>query len=234
MRLLVHVEGQTEELFVNDVLAPYLYARGFSSVSARLLGTARFRANRGGIRSWAAVRNDIARHLKNDNEACATTMVDYYALPAGADGWPVRDEAICLAPENRARHVENAIHSDFCNFMDDAFDNCRFVPYVTMHEFEALLFSDCSIFADCAGRPEVAITLAGIRSDYDTPEHINDSPETAPSKRVAEIIPEYQKVFIGALAAASIGVEAIVAECPGFGRWIDNLISLANPVPDKN
>ena len=39
-RLLVHVEGETEEMFVNEVLAPHLYRRGFSRVAARLLGSA--------------------------------------------------------------------------------------------------------------------------------------------------------------------------------------------------
>ncbi len=31
-RLLVHVEGQTEESFVNRILAPHLYTRDFSLV----------------------------------------------------------------------------------------------------------------------------------------------------------------------------------------------------------
>lgn len=42
-RLLIHVEGQTEESFVNDILAPHLYGQGFTNVSARLLGNARQR-----------------------------------------------------------------------------------------------------------------------------------------------------------------------------------------------
>ena len=39
MRLLVHVEGQTEETFVKDVLAPHLHRRGYASVAARLVGS---------------------------------------------------------------------------------------------------------------------------------------------------------------------------------------------------
>ncbi len=42
-RLLVHVEGETEESFVNEILAPHLCSRGFSKVSARLIGNARQR-----------------------------------------------------------------------------------------------------------------------------------------------------------------------------------------------
>ena len=40
-RLFVHVEGETEERFVNQVLRDHLVARGFERVDARLLGNAR-------------------------------------------------------------------------------------------------------------------------------------------------------------------------------------------------
>ena len=63
-RLLLHVEGQTEETFVNDVLAPHLCNRGYDSVRARFLGSARQRDRRGGIRDRKAVRRDFANHLK--------------------------------------------------------------------------------------------------------------------------------------------------------------------------
>ena len=74
-RLLVHVEGETEENFVNEVLAPYLYARGFSSVSARLFGNARQRGRRGGIKPWSTVRKDIVDHLKADRQCIAATCL---------------------------------------------------------------------------------------------------------------------------------------------------------------
>jgi hypothetical protein len=51
-RLLIHVEGETEESFVNEVLAPHLYHHGYQDVSARLIGNARLRDRRGGIRRW--------------------------------------------------------------------------------------------------------------------------------------------------------------------------------------
>ena len=82
-RLLVHVEGQTEETFVNEVLAPHLYRRGYSGVGARLMGNARQRSRRGGISPWPAARIDILNHLREDEGSHATTMVDY------ATGCPV-------------------------------------------------------------------------------------------------------------------------------------------------
>ena len=80
-RLFVHVEGETEERFVNEVLSPHLYDHGFSRISARLIGNARQRDRRGGIRAWTVVRKDIVNHLREDRGSIATTMVDYYGLP---------------------------------------------------------------------------------------------------------------------------------------------------------
>ena len=62
-RLLVHVEGETEETFANELLGPYLHDRGYSEVTARLMGNARQRSRRGGIKGWAEVRKDILGHL---------------------------------------------------------------------------------------------------------------------------------------------------------------------------
>jgi hypothetical protein len=56
-RLLIHVEGQTEESFVNVVLRDHIVSRGYESVSARLIGNARLRRSRGGtFRRYARVR----------------------------------------------------------------------------------------------------------------------------------------------------------------------------------
>lgn len=227
MRLLVHVEGQTEETFVNEILAPFLLEHGFEIVSARLLGNARLRARRGGIRSWITVRSDIANHLRQDGGACATLMVDYYALPGGDNGWPGRDASGAVFVDQKAAVVEAALKQDFSEFMGAGFNLARFTPYVMMHEFEGLLFSDCQAFADGIGQGILGHRFSQIRAQFDSPEHINDSPQTAPSKRVLRLFPEYQKTFHGPIAALSIGIEKIREECRGFDRWIDALIGAA-------
>src|SRR5260370_3535202 len=90
-RLLVHVEGQTEEDFVNEVLRNHLVARGYHSVDSKIVGNARLRQRRGGIRPWPSVRTDIRNHLLEDAGCVATTMVDYYGLP---HTWPGTAESI--------------------------------------------------------------------------------------------------------------------------------------------
>lgn len=223
-RLLVHVEGLTEETFVHEVLARYLMTRGYTAVSARLLGNARLRERRGGIRPWPTVRAEIRRHLLEDKEILATTMVDYYALPqAGPGAWPGRAQASRLPVAERAAHVEAALLSDLAVAVGPSFNPRRFIPFVVMHEFEGWLFSDCAAFARGVGRADLYEPLQAIRDQFDTPEAINDSPVTAPSKRVEALIPGYQKPFHGNLAALEVGLEMIRAECPHFRQWLGRL-----------
>lgn len=223
-RLLVHVEGETEETFVNEILAPHLYRHGYTKVSARLLGNARLRDRRGGIRGWSSVRDDILKHLKEDPRCLATTMVDYYALPqSGVKAWPGREQAGLLPFPQKAPTVQAALHADISVGMGSGFDPSRFIPYVTMHEFEGLLFSDCEKFATGIYRPDLVPQFQAIRAAFDSPEEINDSPITAPSKRVAELIPGYEKPLLGTLAAQKIGLDVIQAECSFFRQWLERL-----------
>lgn len=223
-RLLVHVEGEAEETFVNEILCDHLHGKGYAQVSARLLGNARLRARRGGIRPWSTVREDILRHLREDRGSVATTFVDYYALPAtGGRAWPGREQANGLPHEKKAASIEIAIHADIVRAMGSDFDPQRFVPFVVMHEFEALLFSNCQAFAHGIGRAELASLFQAIRDEFETPEHINDSPITAPSKRVLALLPSYNKPWQGNLAVLEIGLEPIRQACPHFNDWLTRL-----------
>src|SRR6266478_5029290 len=112
-QILVHVEGETEETFVNEVLREHLHAFGYGAVGARLIGNARLRQRRGGIRAWSSVRDDIARHLREDPSAISTTMIDYYGLPqTGPRAWPGRAAASQLRFDLRATTVESALEAD--------------------------------------------------------------------------------------------------------------------------
>lgn len=223
-RLLVHVEGETEETFVSEVLAPHLYAHGYEKVGARLIGNSRLRRRRGGIRSWSSVRADIVNHLHGDAGAITTTMVDYYALPrSGPEAWPGRDRAASVPFVQKASTVENALQSDLTALMGADFNPRRFIPFVVMHEFEGILFSDCASFSRGIYRPELQAAFQAIRDGFSTPEEINDSPLTAPSKRVLDLIPNYEKPLLGTLAVLAIGLNTLRAQCPHFNDWVIRL-----------
>jgi hypothetical protein len=223
-RLHIHVEGETEETFVNEVLAPHLYSCGYTKVSARLLGNARQRDRRGGIRAWNSVRGDIVDHLKEDAGCIATTMVDYYALPqAGKKAWPGRKAASRLSFAKKAIAVQQALASDIHGELGGSSDAGRFIPYVMMHEFEGLLFSDCTKFGEGIGRSDLIAKFQAIRDAFASPEEINDSPATHASKRVEELVDGYEKPLLGTLAVLEIGLDAIRQECPHFRNWLERL-----------
>ena len=106
--------------------------------------------------------------------------------------------------------------------------DARYVlPYVQLHEFEGLLFTDPAAFewVQDGWSEDVHQALTNVASAFETPELINDSPETAPSKRILKIFPEgtYSKTEHGPLIAESIGIDAIRAKCPAFNEWVGKL-----------
>ena len=224
-RLLINVEGATEEAFVAGILARHLYRLGYTQVAARKMGKQRERDRRGGIRPWPEARANILDILRNDPEVIVSTMVDYYGMPQhGEAAWPGRAGA--TAQLSYPNSIEQSVFGDVRNHLGN--DAMRFIPFVMMHEFEALSFSDCEGFAQAIGRPDLTPTLQGIRDRFDTPEDINDSPYTAPSKRVEALIPGYRKPVQSIQAVTAIGLTAIRAECRHFRGWLEHLEGLAN------
>ena len=224
IRLLIHVEGPTEETFVNQVLAPYLYRVGIF-VSALIMGPAQSRSNRGGVVAWSIARKGILDNLKEDREIIVSTMVDYYGMPTGSNrAWPGRLQANSAPFNEKADTIHDAMLEDVRNHMGDSFNPARFVPYVMMHEFEAMLFSHCARFANAIESPHIAAGLQAIRDQFSAPEEIDDSPETAPSKRITELMPEYRKPRMGTQGAQAIGIDTIRNECPNFDNWLSRLV----------
>ena len=103
-------------------------------------------------------------------------------------------------------------------------------PYIQVHEFEGLLFSNVDAFVSVLPDAPV-VELRSIRSAFGTPEDINDNIMTAPSKRIKTLIPHYQKTLDGTELALEIGLEAIRDECPRFDAWMRRLEFLGTRAP---
>ena len=116
---------------------------------------------------------------------------------------------------------------DLSEQMGARFDGRRFVPFLMMHEFEALLFSDCAKFSAAIGQPSAAGLLQDIRDRFPHPEEINDTPNGAPSKRISELLEGYRKPLMGLQGIQAIGLPAIRAQCPHFSSWISRLESIS-------
>jgi hypothetical protein len=215
----VIVEGQTEESFVSGPLAEALWVRQVYVIPI-ILGVP---GHRGGRTNYARVEKDIRTQLKQDQGAYCTTMIDYYGLGGGFPGTPVPPH---LGNIQKVEHIERAIKEDVCARMPEFRPDIRLIPYLSLHEYEGLLFSDPDAFARSIGQPALATLLHQVRGDFPTPEDINNDPQTAPSKRVVDIYPAYKKVIEGALAARAIGTQKMRQECPHFRDWLAKLEAL--------
>lgn len=224
-RVLALVEGQTEEAFVKKTLAPWLGSQGVA-VSATTCGR---RRKQRGVPRWERAQRELLRLLKEDTGRHVTTMFDYYGMPTG---WPGRRSAEAKPHGERADLIEQAMKAGILDSMGGGVDSIqsRFIRYVQMHEFEALLFSAPHILAEVLSRdalPEKFVrTLDVIAGDFETPEEIDDDSKTAPSKRILALAPDYQKVTDGSLAAGRIGLATMRGKCPHFDGWLCSLEAL--------
>jgi hypothetical protein len=222
IRAYIVCEGPTEETFVNEVLEPVL--RPFRvGPRACLIGPP---GHKGGKVSRERVENDVLRILKQDRGAYCTTFLDYYGLAPGFPGKPAPERT---PTERKAELVEQALYQDVAAHLDQTWRPDRFIPYIQMHEFEGLLFSDPARLAKGLYKPELADRLQEIRKAFPTPEDINDNFETAPSNRIRSLLPGYDKPVAGTLAAIEIGIETIRKQCPRFRGWVERLSRLSGP-----
>ena len=216
-RVYVVVEGQTEESFIGKILAPVLWPHNVY-LKPLLLG------RRGGRPSYARVRKDVLAVLKQDHSAYCTTMLDFYGLGEGFPGTPQPQNS---SATNRVVNIEHAMKRDVIAEIPGLRPDVRFFPYIQLHEYEGLLFSDPAAFAHGIGQQHLAQRFTTIRNSVATPEDIDDDPNSAPSKRVIAAYSGYQKVVDGTLAAQAVGIDKMRQECPHFRQWLESLESLA-------
>ena len=225
---IIHIlcEGPTEQGFVNEVLRPYLKENGVTSVKSVIVSTNKKLNAQGGMSSYTHARTDLnLMRLSNPDSSSEshffTTMFDLYALP---NDFPGYEEAKKIVEPYA--HV-NALEQSLSNAVNDK----RFIPYIQLHEFEALLF--CGIeyivkmYPKCKSRCE---QLTKDLKKVGNPELIDNGPSTAPSKRIIKAIEgnnkyKYNKPATGKSVTNEIGIDVLRAKCPHFNEWIEQLIN---------
>lgn len=225
IRLHITAEGQTEQAFAKRVLAPHL--AGFNVfVDGRCVLTSRdkrrAREYRGGLLGYEKAEKDIRAWLKEDNHAeCRfTTMFDLYALPNDFPGYA---EAMSKNdPYERVGVLERKMAEDI--------GDSRFIPYIQLHEFEALIFADPKQLDWEYMEHGVPINNLVSMVESQNPELINDGPSTAPSKRILGEIPEYDKATAGVAVAEKIGLSMLRRKCRHFDDWLVRLEQLGQGV----
>jgi hypothetical protein len=225
-RLIVAVEGQTEDNFVRRILQPHLWDYGIS-VSATIVGNAKAaaRGNSGKAARGGGCYTDWERDIRNclkDNPAPdfrLTTLFDLYGLP---DDFP-----------ERARTTSDCSQADRCDRLQQAMasriDDWRFIPYLQLHEFEALVIACLPDLEALYDAPDQLAGLARLQAELASlePEEINDSKETAPSKRLERLIPGYRKTQHGPDVIELTGLTHVRNRCPRFNAWLRQLEGLS-------
>ena len=216
-RVLILVEGQTEEQFAKNILAPYYWDYNVSLVPT-ILKSKRNRSGpdfKGGVTSFAKFERDLRELLRDSEASMITTFLDYYALPSDFPGTHGLQSA---DPYQSVAHLEMAIKQHFTD--------PRFHPFLMLHEFEALLFADPDTVATGMNDPAKAQNLHMVRDNASGPEKVNNSQATHPSARISLAFPRYQKVIDGLTLVSQIGLPKILQECPHFKQWHDTLRDL--------
>ncbi len=216
-RLIIIVEGQTEEEFVNKTMRPYFNQNRIYNVVAFKIQTKR--GFKGGFVNYDHLKNDVNRVLKSETNIIVTTFVDFFRMPTSVPGY---NEMLKL------NQIDSKLDLLETSMKENINDN-RFVPYIQKYEFEALLFSSNLGFEEMY-ETDISNATNQIVLSYTNPEEINNNPNTSPSKRIIKILEDngerYDKVVEGNLIAEEIGIEVIIEKCPRFNNWIENLINL--------
>ena len=208
IRLAVSVEGQTEEEFVKVVLDEHLRPLGVAPEPVLI-----------GIGAGAGGGSVTVRRLASDmallyhSHDSVTSLVDFYGFQRKGD--------------RSVEALETHLREKTGEQVGAGWDENKVFPYVQMYEFEGLLFSNVDVFATQIDFPRDSVAaLRAVRERFTTPEDINDNYETAPSRRIASVIPRYDKRLHGPILAEGIGLDRIRTECPRFDAWVRRLESL--------
>lgn len=211
-RLFIVVEGQTEEEFVNELLSPYLNTFGIYDVRATKITTSK--GYKGGFVNYQHLKNDVTKLLKQSGkDVVVTTFVDFFRLPTNVPNFTTISKK--FTKKNSVYEFEKVIAEDI--------DDYRFIPYIQMYEFEALLFSSTKGFsAYYENEKNVIKGVTKIMDEFSNPEDINSN--KPPSYRIKELTTNYDKIIYGNVMALEIGMATIIKKCPRFKIWVQELI----------
>lgn len=214
-RLIIVCEGPTESEFCMEMLAPALLKSNIY-VDAPLV-----KKSNGGIVPWPNIKRQIEMHLHEGN-AYVSMLVDYYGIKDSYKfpGWTESKSITSL--KERWNFLCDCMKADIAPELAN-----RFIPYMQIHEFESLLFSDITVFKDNFDKKEMDYSvLEDAIREFSNPEEINSRPTLAPSKRLINAIPGYDKVLYGNYIASETGLAKIMDRCPLFNQWFSTLMSI--------
>ncbi len=217
----VLVEGDSEEFTIKKVIVPELSYQGIYVTPMRMPTS---KGHKGGDVNFDRLLHNVSIHLKQRSDTYITTFLDLYKLN---NTFPYFEESLKIADTyQRVQFLEEKLHAEICELTGCRKE--RFIAHIQPYELEALLFSDVSIYNQVVENWQNHIDeLQNIYDEFETPEHINNSFETAPSKRLESILkPKYRKTRHAPLLAEKIGLAKIEEECLHFSAWLNKIRQL--------
>ena len=221
----VVVEGPTENLFIKNVLAPYWALRGIFISSPKIRTRIDERSGKvftGGDIRFPRVAKQVGNFLKQRQNIIVASFVDYY----GIKDWPSLET---INQNHSPRDIARILNQAALEYIQQNYpETCpqnRYFPYIAVHEFEALLFSNASIMSKHLHIPSKKIE--DVIQECGNPESINNGSETAPSKRLDKWTNgQYGKTTTGISIAEEIGIESMRQQCPLFDEWLTSIEQL--------
>ena len=217
-RLVIIVEGDADERFINNVLTPYFNSNGIYNY----IQCYKIKHSNGGLSKYSHLKKDIVNTLY-ENDVVVSTLVDFYRIPSDFPGY---NESLSYDKHSdQVNYLESKIKEDIELTQNRVFENL--VPYIQLHEFETFIFSDIMGVDALFDQSEYdRREFINITRQYENPEDINNGVNTAPSVRLKKIIKGYDKVLFGIEIIQNLGVDLIREKCPRFNSWIQNLIDI--------
>lgn len=218
-KVFIVTEGQSETNFVKKVMIPYFSGRGILipiTVVTKTDGK-HGKIYKGGVANYAQIRNTLSKVLTGASKSInsyVTTMFDFYRLPTDVPG--VLDAEKVNDPYDKVGVIERELQKA------EGYDAKFFFPYIELHEFEAMLFSDVTKLEEAYFEYDLTALKACVKTQSN-PELINNGAKTAPSKRIINCIPCFDKANVGVDALEKIGVENIAGKCRHFAEWVEHI-----------
>jgi len=217
-RLLMLVEGQSEELFVGRALAPHLARYGVYVQSPIVLWTKRLSGGggfRGGVSNWNQIHQNLLSPMR-DGDAWVSTLLDFYGLPKDFPGLP---EALRAGdPHESVTVLQQRFAAEL--------NHPRFIPFLALHEFEAWLFSAPEVVAAHFKQKQLADKLRATVQKAGAPELMNHGVDTHPKAQLRSLVDGYRETLDCPILLEKIGIAAIRAACPHFNDWLNRLEAL--------
>jgi hypothetical protein len=208
-RIAISVEGPTEMEFCKKVLTPFFRNHNIEMIPVTICTSKDKcgRKHKGGNVTVPRIKSEVSKLLPSHDYV--TTFYDFYGF--------------AKRPTDNIEELEKILF--------ELFSNTKFIPYIQKYEFETFMFSDPEYFHECFGEEKITVKMKQmIKKSQDDIESINDSPHTAPSKRIEALFEDigeyYDKVFYGEGIASDIGLDSIRKRAKRFNSWIEKIIIL--------